>query len=109
MKPVICTECKERITDKKELTVAGKMMQPYHNLCLEKPGSNLGKLQKFTGKFPLGHKFWLFIAIGNIALGEVMRRNPESLFVLVLFTILFNTVFMGARIAIYYSYEQHLQ
>ncbi len=109
MKRILCAECSEPIRDKKDLVVAGKLMQPYHKLCLEQPNSNLGKLHKFTGKFPVGIRFWFLIAIGNGFLGEVLRRNPESFSLLVFFSLLFNVIFIGARIGIYYSYEKYLE
>ncbi|SHO46813.1 hypothetical protein SAMN02745220_01649 [Desulfopila aestuarii DSM 18488] len=109
MKTIICTECKEQIKKRKELAIAGKLLQPYHNQCLEKPKSNLGKLHKFTGRYPLCIRFWFLLIVGNAFLGGILSRTPESFFVLLFFLILFNIVFVGARIGIYYIYEQHLR
>ena len=104
MKTILCAECNKQIKEKKDLVVAGKLMLPYHKLCLEKPNSNLGKLHKFTGKFPTGIRFWFLMYIHNI--GEMLRRNPESFTVIIFFGLIFNIVFIGARVGIYFSYEQ---
>ncbi len=109
MKTIICTECKKQIKTRKDLVVAGKLLQPYHNHCLERPNSNLGKLNKFIGQFPTGIMFWSLIIVGNAFLGEMLRRTPESFSVLVFFFIVINSVFIGARIGIYYCYEQYIK
>ena len=109
MKKIICAECKGQIEIRKELVVAGKLLQPYHNQCFEKPNSNLGKLHRFTGHFPVGFRFWFLIVIGNVFLGEVLKRTPESFWALVFYFLIFNIVFAGARICKYYSYERYLK
>ena len=109
MKSILCVECNKQIKEKKNLVVSGKLLQPYHKLCLEKPNTNVGKLHKFTGRFPVGIRFWLLIIVGNIFIGEMLRRNPDFISALIFFGIIFNIVFIGARVGIYYSYEQYLE
>lgn len=109
MKSILCTECNEQIIKRSDLVVAGKLMQPYHRSCFEKPNSTLGKIQKFTGKFPVGVKFWILVVFGNLFIGEVLRRNPDSFGILLFFGLLFNIVFIGGKIGIYFSYEKYLK
>jgi hypothetical protein len=109
MKLILCTECNKQIVKKNDLIVAGKLMQPYHKSCLEKPYSTLGKTNKFMGKFPVGKYFWILILLGNIFIGEMLRNNPGSLEILIFFGLIFNIVLLGGRIGIYYSYEQYLE
>ena len=109
MKSILCTECKKQISNKKDLAVTGKLMQPYHKECLEKPISRIGKVHKFYGKFPVGIRFWFFIILGNTFLYEILKRYPESLSVIIFFWIIFNIVFIGGRVGIYLSYEQYLK
>ncbi|THB76748.1 MAG: hypothetical protein D6B25_08885 [Desulfobulbaceae bacterium] len=109
MKSILCAECNEQITKRNDLIVAGKLMKPYHKSCLEKPNSTLGKTHKFMGKFPVGIYFWILIILGNFFIGEMLRKNPDSPEVLIFFGIIFNLVFIGGRIGIYYSYEQYIE
>ena len=109
MKPILCTECKKEIKYRTDLKVAGKLLQPYHETCLANPDSKLGKLHKFTGCFPMGVKFWTLIIIGNLFLGFVYLNNSESAVILILFTLIFNAVFILARLGIYLGYEKHLE
>lgn len=109
MKPIICTECKEPIEYKNDLRVSGKLLQPYHSSCLSNPATKLGIMHKFLGAFPTGLKFWILIIMGNLVLGKLIADNGDSTTALILFTIIFNAVFMFARIGIYYCYEQHLK
>ncbi len=57
----------------------------------------------------MGARFWIVIIIGNTFIGEVFRRSPESISAIIFFGAVFNIVFIGARIAIYYSYEKYLE
>ncbi len=109
MKSILCAECNEQIIKKNDLIVAGKLMQPYHKSCLENPNSKLGKTHKFMGKFPAGKYFWFLIILGNFFISEMLRKNPGSLEILIIFGLIFNIVFIGGRIAIYYCYEQYLE
>ena len=109
MKQIICTECKKPIEYKMDLKVAGKLLQPYHASCLSRPNTKLGKMHRFTGAFPTGLKFWILIIIGNIVLAKLISDNGDSTAALIFIAIVFNAVFMFARIGIYYCYEQHLK
>jgi len=109
MKSIVCTECRNPIEKKNDLRAAGKLLQPYHAACLSNPDTVLGKLHKFSGTFPTGLKFWALIIIGNLFLGKLVAEHAESTAVLIIFAIIFNAVFLFARIGIYYSYERHLK
>ena len=109
MKSILCVECNEQIEEKKDLVVAGKLMQPYHKRCIEKPKSKHGKSHKFMGKFPVGKYFWILIVLGNFFIWEMLRKNPDSSEALIFFGVIFNVVFIGGRIGIYYSYEKYLK
>lgn len=109
MKSIICTECKKAIEYKDDLRVAGKLLHPYHSSCLSNPKTTLGKIHRFTGSFPTGLKFWILLIVGNLISGGLTVNNSESIYTLALFTIVFNSVFIFGRIAIYYSYEKYLK
>ena len=106
---ILCTECNMPITQKKDLVVAGKLLQPYHASCLKSPKSRLGKLRRFSGRFPVGIKFWILLFIGNMFGWEILTRNPDSTTALFVFFLIFNVVFIGGRVGIFYSYEQYLE
>jgi hypothetical protein len=109
MKSIICAECNKPINRKEEFVVSGKLLQPYHAECLDKPNSHLGKLHKFTGKFPMGIWFWILIICGNIVIWEILRRDPDFISALIIFGVILNIVFIGARVGIYYRYEPYLE
>ena len=109
MKSILCTECNKPITQKNDFVAAGKLLQPYHASCLEAPKSKLGKLHKFTGRFPVGLRFWIYLIIGNMFGWTIIKMNPGATTVLILFFLIFNIVFIGGRVGIYYSYEQYLE
>lgn len=109
IKSILCTECEKQIRSKKELVVAGKLMQPYHKNCLEKPNSRIGKLHRFSGTFPVGIRFWFLVILGNLFFNEMLSRNPQSLTVIVVSGMLFNVIFIGGRIAVYLTYEKYLE
>ena len=87
MKSIICTECKKPIKYRWELCVAGKLLQPYHVSCLSNPKTGLGKIHKFTGKFPTGLIFWILIIVGNFILGYLLTDDNHSSTALIFFLV----------------------
>ena len=53
-KTIPCAECRQGIQTRRDLAVAGKLLQPYHRSCINSPVSKLGRLHRFYGTFPLG-------------------------------------------------------
>lgn len=109
MKNITCSECGKSIKLKSDLRIAGKLLQPYHSRCLSHPQSKIGKMHKFTGCFPLGVRFWIWILIGNIFVGFVIKQSIDSTNALFLFLIFCNVVYISARLGIYINYEKHLK
>ena len=109
MKSITCTECDKEIIHRSDLRVAGKLLQPYHASCLANPKSILGKIHKFIGCFPMGAKFWFLLLLGNLMLGFLIRDNIGSTAILASFRLIFNAVFIFARLGIYYNYERYLE
>ncbi|MCL6415721.1 hypothetical protein MIB92_08665 [Aestuariirhabdus sp. Z084] len=109
MKTIICTECQQAIDNRDQLAVAGKLLQPYHADCLEHPGSSLGKLNRFTGRFPTGLAFWTLMILCNLALLLLLQNQTEHNPAIIFFAGVFNFIFISARIGIYFSYEKYLK
>lgn len=109
MKSISRTECGNPIRFKDDLRVAGKLMQPYHSQCLDRPNTLAGRLNRFSGAFPQGFRFWLWLIIGNFTLVWIINQNPDAAIPLSLFLLVCNAVFVGGRIAIYFWYEKHLK
>ncbi len=109
MKSILCVECDKQIKKKKELVVAGKLLQPYHKVCLDNPNSKFGKWNRFSGKVPTGINFWILILVGNYFISEMFRKNPDSMVALISFGIIYTFIFIGARIGTYLYYERYLE
>ena len=102
-------ECRQGIQTRRDLAVAGKLLQPYHRSCINSPVSKLGRLHRFYGTFPLGGRFWLWLLVGNVFLTMVASREFVYSWTVVPFWIAFNLVFVTARVGVYLSYERHLE
>lgn len=108
MKEILCAECSHPIKTRKDLKVAGKLMQPYHKNCIANPGSSAGKINRFSGSFPMGISFLVLIVLGNYFILTIFNNHPESRAVIIIFNMIFNVVFFGGRLGIYFSYEKYL-
>ena len=108
-KTIPCAECRQGIQTRRDLAVAGKLLQPYHRSCIDSPVSKLGRLHRFYGTLPLGGRFWLWLLVGNVFLTMVASREFVYSWTVVPFWIAFNLVFVTARVGVYLSYERHLE
>lgn len=78
-KTIPCAECRQGIQTRRDLAVAGKLLQPYHRSCINSPVSKLGRLHRFYGTFPLGGAI-LALVVGGECFPDHGREQRVRLF-----------------------------